>query len=189
MHYCHLLESSLSKYEAYLTDTPLYNWNQNLPHFGLASQILTAFFLMITAISIKIFFRLHVNKQGKPKIKNTISFKRLNIIYSLGLIFSALLHVFLMRNESKDAYVLHYSISIVLNTMLLSFILTDHEARAFFKLKFQSWKEERMFNLKMMNVFKTKYKIGPILGADLETGNEIKRSIGIVNDEVFVIDA
>ena len=72
--------------------------------------------------------------------------------------------------------------------MLLSFILTEDEAKSFFELKFQSWKEERMFNFQKMNVFKSKYRIGPMIGADLDTGTEINRSIGIANNEVFVID-
>ena len=127
---------------------------------------------MVTAISIKVFFRLKTKQPRKPRIKNTISFKRLNIIYSLGLIFSASLHAVLMKNQSKDTYILHYTVSLVINSMLFSLILADNEARSFFKLKFLSWKEENMFNLQRMNVFKTKYRIGPIAGIDWKANND-----------------
>jgi hypothetical protein len=165
IHY-NLLESYLTKYEAYLTNTPLCNWNQNLPHIAIATQIITALFLMVTAISIKLFFKLKTKQPKKPRIKNTISFKRLNIIYSLGLISSATLHAVLMKNQSTDTYIMHYTVSLVINSMLFSLILTDNEARSFFKLKFLSWKEENMFNLQKINVFKTKFRIGPIAGKD-----------------------
>ena len=43
-----------------------------------------------------------------------------------------------MINEYKVAYIMHYNVSVVSNMMLLSFILTDQEARKYFSLKFQS---------------------------------------------------
>ena len=43
-----------------------------------------------------------------------------------------------------------------------------------------------MFNLKIMNVFKTKYKIGPIAGTDWEANST--NSEVIVNNAVFAID-
>ena len=43
-----------------------------------------------------------------------------------------------------------------------------------------------MFNLKMVNVFKTKYKIGPIAGTDWEANST--NSEVIVNNAVFAID-
>jgi hypothetical protein len=81
---------------------------------------------------------------------------------------------------------MYYTVSLVSNSMLFTLILADKEARSFFKLKFLSWKAENMFNLQMLNVFKTKYKIGPIAGTDLEantTNSEV-----IVHNDVFDID-
>ena len=57
---------------------------------------------------------------------------------------------------------MHFTASMVLNSMLLSLILADGEARNFFKHKFLAWKEENMFHLRKNNLFKTKNKIGPI---------------------------
>eukprot|EP00092_Neocalanus_flemingeri_P106668 GFUD01136875.1.p1 GENE.GFUD01136875.1~~GFUD01136875.1.p1 ORF type:complete len:141 (-),score=34.57 GFUD01136875.1:140-562(-) len=137
-------------------------------------------FLMITTISIKVFFGMKTNQQGKPRIKNSIGFQKLNIIYSLGLAFSAVLSGVMMMIQSKDVYTGHYHVTMVFNMMLLSFILGDHKAREFFRLKFQSWKEENMFNLQKLNVCKAKYKIGPMVGVDLETGNGVK---GVVKND------
>ena len=157
-------ESYLTKYEAYLTDIPLRKWNKILPYIGLATQIITGIFLMVTAIGIKIFFRFNTKLTRKPRIKNTISFKRLNIIYSLGLIFSAFLHLVLMKNESAETYVMHYTVSLVINSMLCSLILSDKDARAFFKTKFLAWKDENLFYMRKINFFTSRYKISPAEG-------------------------
>ena len=135
-------ESFLSKYEAFLTNTTVYKWNQNLVYLGLAVQIINAVFMIITALSIKIFFRLRRKQHGKPKIKNTISFKRLNLVYSLGLICTAGLHASFMGNQNKDSYLAHITVTLVINIMLLTLILTDNEAREFFTLKLRNWMEE-----------------------------------------------
>ena len=117
---------------------------------------------MVTAIGIKIFFRFNTKLAGKPRIKNTISFKRLNIIYGLGLIFSASLTLVFMKNESRETYVAHYTVSLVLNSMLLSLILTDKDARIFFHSKFLAWKDRNLLHMKKINLFKTKCKITPV---------------------------
>ena len=144
---------------------------------------------MITSISIKMFFRMKTNQHIKPRIKNTISFKRLNILYSLGLIVPALMQAVLMRNESKDTYVLYYTVSLVLNSMLLSLFLADKEAIGFFKHKLLLFKEDNIFiNLQKLNVFRINYKVGPLAGEELETGTEINAPDDSANNEVIAID-
>ena len=131
------------------------------------------------------FFRMKTNQPINPRIKNTISFKRLNILYSLGLILPALLQAVLMKNHSKDTYVLHYTVSLVLNSMLLSLFLADKEATGFFKHKLVLFKEDNIcINLQKVNVFRINCKVGPIAGEDLETGMEIN----VPDNGVIVID-
>ena len=119
-------------------------------------------------------------------MKNIISFKRLNIIYSFGFIFSAVLQALLMRDDL--VYTMHYNVAMTLNLMLLSFVLADKEARQYFKNKFQSWKVEQMLKWQQLPAFKPSFKIGPTNGVELETVNEIKIYQGPVEHEVFVID-
>ena len=95
-------------------------------------------FLLITEINIKLFFSCKSKQKGKLEIKNTIGFKNLTVIYSLGLFLSAFIQGIIMISEYKVAYIMHYNVSVVINMMLLSFILTDQEARKYFNLKFQS---------------------------------------------------
>ena len=82
----------------------------------------------------------------------------------------------------------------VLNMMLLSFILGDPEARAFFVVKFQSWKEQNVFNFQRKFGFKSQNsqhlnnKISPCIGADFKTGKETNRSRGTAKNSVFIID-
>ena len=129
------LEFHLSKYEAFLTDEQNYTSDQKLPQFGLISQISISIFLLLTEISIKRFFSCKSKQKGKLEIKNTIGFKNLTVIYSLGLFLSAFLQGIIMMSEYN---VMHYNVSVVINMMLLSFILTDQEARKYFSLKLQS---------------------------------------------------
>ena len=137
-----MLEFHLSKHEAFLTDNTNYTSDQKLPQFGLISQISIATFLLFTEISIKLFFSCKSKQKGKLEIKNTMGFKNLTVIYSLGLFLSAFIQGIIMISEYKVAYIMHYNVSVVSNMMLLSFILTDQEARKYFKQKFQSRKLE-----------------------------------------------
>ena len=41
-------------------------------------------------------------------------------------------------SEYKVSYIIHYNVSVVINKILLSFILTDQKARKYFRVKFQS---------------------------------------------------
>jgi hypothetical protein len=179
-------ESSISKYEAYLTDTPLDNWNQNLPLLSIACQIIVSIFLMITAVHIKGFFKCRAKQPGKPRIKNTISFKWLNMIYSIGIIFETILHLILMKNNSKDTFIMHYDTTMAFNLMMIIFVVSNEDAKKFFMVKFKSWKEEQMFNFRRINVVRKSNRV-----AQLENVTQSGESIALqpLPRSLFVIEA
>ena len=128
--------------------------------------------MIITALIIKVFFGVGRKQQGKPKIKNTISFKRLNLVYSLGLICAAGLHANFMENQSKDSYMAHITVTLVINIMMLSLILTDNEAREFFTKKIRNWMDENDLP-KLQNLFKRRNKVWPVVDENVENGRNI----------------
>ena len=147
---------------------------------GIGAQTLIVIFLMITALMIKIFFRIRTSQKHKPKIKNTISFKRLNLFYSLGLISAAIIQGLAMMNLPRDTYILHYTVSIVSNSILISLLVMDEEAVKFLRHKFKLMKEhyhvdEKLFKFKFLNC-----KVGPMTGLDVERGQDIP--VGEVGD-------
>ena len=162
-------DSRLTKYEAFLTDSPHFKWNKALPHLGIATQIFTSIFVIVTSISIKIYFKIKTNKPGKLVIKNTITFKRLNYSYGLALLLSAVIQTIFMKNESTDTYMLHFTLSLGLNSMLLSFLIRDKEAIEYFKRKFQQFKERNGVNFQKLRIFKLYYRVGvgPIRGLEV----------------------
>ena len=115
-----------------MTKKTNYTTDQKLPQLGLIIQATIAIFLMITEASINIAYKLKSKQKGKLEIKNMLSFQSLTIIYSLGLLFSAIIQGIIMISKSKIDYVLHYNVSVVLNVMLFSFALSHQEARIFF---------------------------------------------------------
>ena len=127
-----------SKFEAYVTNTNTYKWNLNLPLIGLTAQFLTSIFILLTALVIKIFFKINKQKH-KPKIQNTIKFRTLNLAYGFGLLGVTILHLTLMMSKDKDTYIVHYTVSIVFNSMLGSFLLTNGDALDYLKQKLKSW--------------------------------------------------
>ena len=119
------LEIVGSKYEAYVTNTKTYKWNKVLPLIALLFLVMTSFFMLLTDLSIRIFFK--IKNIQKPKIENTIRFKTLNLAYGFGLLFAALLHLAVLQLKSKDTYIIHYTISIIFNPMLGSFIYLNDD--------------------------------------------------------------
>ena len=89
----------------------------------------------VDRLSDQLVFQDKKTNIHKPKIQNTIKFKTLNLAFGFGLLCSALLHLTLMQFESKDTYIVHYSVSIVFNTMLGSFIYANEDTLTFMKLK------------------------------------------------------
>ena len=153
-------------------NAPLENWNQNLPRLSIICQIIISTFLIITAANIKVFFKCKATTQGKPKIKNTISFKWINILYSIGLIFETILHLILMQNHSKNTFIMHYDITTAFNLMLITFLVSDKDAKKFCLFKMRSWKEQQWFQLKDFNLMKKHNKVGQ-MNKDLKTRDNV----------------
>ena len=139
-----LLEIIGSKYEAYVTNTKTYKWNKILPLIALVFLVVTSSFMLLTDLIIKIFFKIkHI---PKPKIENTIKFKTLNLAYGFGLLCAALLHIAVLQLKSKDTYFIHYTISIIFNPMLGSFIYFNDDILKYLKMKMFSLKQRLTFN-------------------------------------------
>ena len=85
-----------------------------------------------------------------------------------------------MINLPKDTYILHYTVSIVSNSILISLLVTDEEAVKFLRHKFKLMKEHyhvdrKLFKFKFFNC-----KVGPVTGLDVEHGQDIP--VGEVGD-------
>ena len=113
-------------------DETYIQWNQNLPKLGILAQSVTAAVSMIAAYSIKIFYK--TKRQGKPKIKNMISFKKLNIIYSISLIIMAIFHLYVIKSSSDIPFLAPYSLPTFVNSFMLALLLTDDEVKNFYRL-------------------------------------------------------
>ena len=142
-------------------------------------------FLISTEISIKVFFKCRAKQQGKPRIKNTISFKSLNILYSIGLILEAILHMLLMQINSKDTFIMHYDSTLALNLMLLTFLVSNEDAMKFCFVKLSSWKEKQMFRLKDFRWIRNRNQVG-----QLQIIQHTRENIPLqpINRNLFVID-
>ena len=175
-----------SKYEAYVTNTKSFKYNKNLPMICFVFQFLTSVSLLLTACIIKICFTFR-KKKYKPKIKNTINFKTLNLAYGFGLLSTALLHLIVMQ---LDTYMFHYTVAIVVNMMLGSFLYSNADARDYVKTKVQSWQDMRKL-IKETKLEKKSYSTG--VGPWMQPAVRNKRSVRDVSyrngsDSVFVID-
>ena len=51
-----------------------------------------------------------------------------------------------MQFEIKDTYIVHYSVSIVFNTMLGSFIYANEDTLTYMKLKKKAWHDQQKLN-------------------------------------------
>ena len=152
-------ESSISKYEAFLTNTPVDNWKQTLPQLSIICQIVISIFLIATAVNIKVVFKCRSTQQKNTKIKKTISFKLLNILYSLGFIIVAIVHWNVLQIKSKNTYILQYSSGTAFTLMLLTFLVSNNDAMTFTFSKYKSWKENQVLKFE---IIKNRRKVGPI---------------------------
>ena len=160
----------ISRYEAYLTNETDYQWNRTLPKLGVAAQSITAAVSMLTAFSIKFFYE--TKRRGKPKIKNMISFKKLNIIYNISFIIIAIFHLYVIKSSAYVPFLLPYTLPSFVNSFMLALLLTDDEVKNFFKLKFSKWKEQEIFYMQKINFFKRKDNVNHFSSADIETDVE-----------------
>ena len=165
-------ETFISKYEAYLTNTPLDNWNQTLPLISITCQIIISIFMLATAVNIKVIFKCKGSQQGNPKIKNTISFKMLNLIYSIGFIIFTIIHVTLLQIKSKDTYIVQYDITMAFTLILTTFLVSNEAAMQFILSKYRSWREEQKLELRFLNCLKRTNKV-----EDIGTNSKAPRAI------------
>jgi hypothetical protein len=94
--------------------------------------LFSATFMLITTVLIKILFR-GVDKSKPPK-KNTISFKSLNILYISWMFINAI------PFGLKMVEIVPFALSAAGNSMLLSFLIANTEARHYFQSKLEHWK-------------------------------------------------
>ena len=102
---------------------------------GLGLQLFSAAFMLITTVVIKILFR-SVDKSKPPK-KNTISFKSLNILYISWMFINAI------PFGLKMVEIVPFAVSAAGNSMLLSFLVANAEARDYCQAKLKNWKLTR----------------------------------------------
>ena len=119
-------------------------------------------FLITTAVNIRVFLKRQDRKLGKPRIKNTISFKSLNILYGIGLIVESIVHLILMQINSNDTFIVPYDITMAFNLMLLTFLVSNEDAIKFCITKYRSLKEEQMFKFRHIIFFKKRNKVGQL---------------------------
>ena len=111
---------------------------------------------------MRIFLKHKDKKLGKPRIKNTISFKSLNILYGIGLILASVVHLMLMQINSKDTFIVQYDITMAFNLMLLTFLVSNEDAIKFCITKCRSLKEEQLFKFRHIIFFKKRNKVGQL---------------------------
>ena len=106
----------LTKFEAFLQDQDEYEWNITLPICNVITQGFTSIFLILTVIGIKCLFVTKMKR--KPKIRNTVGFRILSILYGLGLFLSVFLNT-VIPNQGND-FIFHYIISLVFKSIIFS---------------------------------------------------------------------
>ena len=120
-------------YKAFITNKKANKSNPILVTTILVAMVIISITLLLTDLFINCFFKFKRNVQ-KPKIQNTIKFKTLNLAYGFGLMGSALLHIILM-NISPNTYIAQYTVSIVFNAILGSFIYANDDTLTYLKRK------------------------------------------------------
>jgi hypothetical protein len=139
----------------------------------LGLQLFSATFMLITTVLIKILFG-SVHKSKTPK-KNTISFKSLNILYISWMFINA------VPFGLKMVEIVPFAVSAAGNSMLLSFLVANAEAREYFQTKLENWKLTRKDQKKIQLSMNTH------LSTWAEKRENITSSVHHVQN-VFVID-
>ena len=107
-------------------------------------------FLILTVIGIKCLFVTKMKR--KPKIRNTVGFRILSILYGLGLFLSVFLNT-VIPNQGNE-FIFHYIISLVFNSIILITFFKNEEALEFYKAKVETWREEKEVNKDRKKVLK-----------------------------------
>ena len=144
-------------------------------------QLFIAAFFVITSIFSQILF--NGGKKPKPKKRNMISFKALNIFYGLMMIISA--------SPSIVNIILGYDVTIILpfvlvlgsNVMLLSFIIMNEEVKKFFLSKIKNWFDMRKNNQRIQISMEAQHTLWAERKRSKRGHHKNDR-----NNEIFVID-
>jgi hypothetical protein len=83
---------------------------------------------------------------------------------------------------------MHYNVSIVSNMMLLSFLLTNEEARKYLSLKLRSRTMEMMLYIEHFRKSLRKVEVNNVNDIDLNNLENIRPHVPINNSEMYVID-
>ena len=170
----------VSNYEAFITNKKANKSNPIL----VTTMVIISITLLLTDLFINCFFKIKRNVQ-KPKIQNTIKFKTLNLAYGFGLLGSVLLHLILM-NISPNTYIAQYTVSIVFNAILGSFIYANDDTLTYLKRKQKNWQDGR--NLNKQASCENQREFGPWMRESGRRHIETNDSFIPVSNTVFVID-
>ena len=153
----------------------------------LVAMVIISITLLLTDLFINCFFKFKRNVQ-KPKIQNTIKFKTLNLAYGFGLMGSALLHIILM-NISPKTYIAQYTVSIVFNAILGSFIYANDDTLTYLKRKQKNWQDERKLNNRIkQESYENQMEIGPWMSGSGRRDIKTNQTLRPHGNTVFVID-
>ena len=152
-----------------------------LPIVANVFQLFTAAFLVITAIFIEIIFK--GDKKPKPKKRNLINFKTLNIFYGLMMILSAVPSIVYIILGYDIDIILPFKIVLGSNVILLSFVMMNEEVKKFFLSKIKNWCDMRKDNQRIQISMETQHTLWAERKRSQRGQHENER-----NNEIFVID-
>ena len=139
-----ILDFKLTKYEAYLMDaTASDERSLFLPLTSLLLQMIIVIVLAVSAFNINLSFK--TNKNGKPRIENTLKFKWLNIVYSFIVFLMTILHYFVMQVDSNESFIIQYDITTTLTLALLTILLSNEDSRKFWARRMENLKEDLLW--------------------------------------------
>ena len=121
--------------------------------------------------------------KSKPKNKNTVSFKSLNIIYSVWMIIIAIPTLTNFWFGFKNNEVMPYSTSLGINAMLFSFLRMNEEAWKFAQAKIRTWKSSREDDQNIQFEMKANHSMWAAK-PDLIRNSVVQPPI----DDIFIID-
>ena len=159
----------------------------------LISMLVTSISILLTDSIIKIFFK--IKSIQKPRIQNTIRFKTLNLAYGFGLLGTSVLHLIVLEFDSKDTYIVHYTVSLVVNSILFSFIYANQDTLTYLKMKRNMLLNQRNLNYRTeMNSFEQQREVGPWMKSSNRNrmNADRNRRCNLISpgwrDQIYVID-
>ena len=151
-------------------------WNMFVPHFVVIFFILTALFIAICQIIIKVFFKLHKPDSVQlQKYKSVLSFKVLRIILGIFffLPFWVVPSLFSIEDPTKLRFIaepLPFFIAIIGNIILLVYVVGNREACEYLVAKVNSYKEGLVFR-REIEQSRMQHKSNKVCGVPLGQSN------------------